>query len=284
MKKRVLFCVFMGAIALAQTQVNLKLQSQNMDFTDASSTKPFRLSSVLPATCSVGEFLFLTSAPSGANIYGCIAANTWVAQAGGGSAALVFSSDGAIIGTRNVANFVTGPGLISVLTDTGTRINIQYSIDTAYVETKAGSQSGSTGLCASASASPSAFTCAMTPTLTTYSSGMVVHWEPDFSATGGSTTLNIDTLGAKAVKVADGTNDPTSADILAGRLYDLWYDGTAFRLETPPAIAALAGDRPACSAAVRGRIWQTLGMAGVKDDVSVCAKDDLDTFAWRPIY
>ena len=43
---------------------------------------------------------------------------------------------------------------------------------------------------------------------------------------GGATTLNVDTLGAIAVKQFDGTTNPSSTDIVANRLYSLWYDGT----------------------------------------------------------
>lgn len=38
----------------------------------------------LPAKCSVGQVFFKTNASAGSNIYGCTAANTWTAQAGGG--------------------------------------------------------------------------------------------------------------------------------------------------------------------------------------------------------
>jgi hypothetical protein len=47
---------------------------------------------------------------------------------------------------------------------------------------------------------------------------------------GGPTTLNVDTLDATPVKLADGVTDPTAADLASGRLYDVWYDGSAFRL------------------------------------------------------
>ena len=55
------------------TQVDLKTQTKNVDFTKASSTKPFKTGTSLPTTCAVGE-----------NIYSCTAVNTWTVQSGGG--------------------------------------------------------------------------------------------------------------------------------------------------------------------------------------------------------
>jgi hypothetical protein len=39
-----------------------------------------------------------------------------------------------------------------------------------------------------------------------------------------------------------------------------------------------------CNSTNRGMYWHTLGGAGVKDDVEVCAKDAADVYAWRTIY
>jgi hypothetical protein len=145
-------------------------------------------------------------------------------------------------------------------------------------------QSGSELLCNSASGSASAYTCPLSPALLTYTPNMVLHWRPDLNGAGGATTLKVDALGVVAVKQFDGTTDPTAADIVANRLYPLWHDGTVFRLMIPPVNVAAAVARPACNTAQRGRIWQTLGAATVKDDVSVCAKDSSEVYAWRTLY
>ncbi len=42
--------------------------------------------------------------------------------------------------------------------------------------------------------------------------------------------------------------------------------------------------KPTCGAAYRGMFWVTQGAAGVKDDVSVCAKDAANAYSWRVIY
>lgn len=72
----------MGLIAAApmlqaQTLVDLRTQSKSIDFSAASSTKPFQTGTTLPATCAVGAAYFDTAAPAGKNLYGCTSANTW---------------------------------------------------------------------------------------------------------------------------------------------------------------------------------------------------------------
>src|SRR5208282_4554044 len=101
--------------------------------------------------------------------------------------------------------------------DTGQAISIQTSIDTSVVETSVNEQSGTALRCTSASGSGTAYTCAMSPTLTALTTGMYLHWNPDVSGTGGATTLNVDTLGTIPVKLADGVTNITSVDVVAGR-------------------------------------------------------------------
>jgi len=61
----------------AQTQVDLKTQTKNVDFTAAITTKPVKAGTALPATCAAGELFFKTNAAPGGNLYLCTAANTW---------------------------------------------------------------------------------------------------------------------------------------------------------------------------------------------------------------
>lgn len=142
---------------------------------------------------------------------------------------MTVQSDGKAVGTRGVLNILPGAGISTAITDTGSQINIQQAIDSAVVQTLANQQSGRAILCTSASASGRAYTCSMSPTLTTYTIGMIVNWKPDVNGAGGATTLNIDALSAKPIKLSDGTTNPGASDIVAGRLYPIWYDGTAFR-------------------------------------------------------
>lgn len=216
-------------ILAAQTRIDLYTQSKGVDFQGAPYTRPVKTSATLPATCTVNELLLLTTAPAGSNIYACLSANTWVPETGT-AASLTVQNGGVTVGARGTENFVPAVGITNVVTDLGTKVNIQQGVDTAVILSQAAHQSGQALLCQSASGSGSAYTCAMTPTLTGYTSGMLLHWTPDVSAVGGGTTLNVDTLGAVPVMEADGTTIPTPSEIVAGRLYPIWYDGTVFRL------------------------------------------------------
>jgi hypothetical protein len=94
-------------------------------------------------------------------------------------------------------------------------------------------------LCA-ATGSLNAYSCSLSPALAQYAAGLILYWKPDVSGTGGPTTLNVDGLGAKPVRQADGTSNPRTADVIAGRLHPVWYDGTVFRmLQTPAASLEL---------------------------------------------
>ena len=64
------------------TQLDLRTQSRDVDFSGASTTKPFKAGTVLPATCAVGEAFFQTNATAGMNLYGCTAVNSWTLLSG----------------------------------------------------------------------------------------------------------------------------------------------------------------------------------------------------------
>ena len=95
--------------------------------------------------------------------------------------------------------------------------------------------SGSTGAgisyCAPASVSGTAYSCAPSPAVTSYTAGVTLALVPDVNGSGGATTLNVNGLGARSVKESDGTTNPVNAELTAGRLYFLTYDGTVFRME-----------------------------------------------------
>jgi collagen triple helix repeat protein len=79
----VVLCLSLGCGAIAQTMVDLRTQSKSVDFTAASSTKPFKAGASLPAACGVGELFFKTNAAAGQNLYACTVLNSWTLQAGG---------------------------------------------------------------------------------------------------------------------------------------------------------------------------------------------------------
>lgn len=222
-------------MAAAQTQIDLRTQAKRVDFTAATSTRPIKTGTELPATCAAGEMFFKTDAPGGANVYGCAEANQWSLQSG----KLTVASEGTTVGSRPKANFLAGPGLISLISDTGEQIDVTWALDTAVVQTQAGEQGGGARLCASQSNAAKEYRCMLNPTIGSYKTGMVLHWIPDVSSAGGPTTLNVDTLGAVRVKLRDGVTDPSAADIMGGQLYAIWYDGLQFRLMMPTAATTL---------------------------------------------
>jgi hypothetical protein len=68
--------------AWAQTRLDLRAQSKNVDFSAATSTKPSKIGTTLPASCSVGETFLKTDAQPGQNFYACAAGNVWTPQGG----------------------------------------------------------------------------------------------------------------------------------------------------------------------------------------------------------
>src|SRR5205807_5782495 len=101
-----------GTIAASgQTRVDMRTQSKNVDFSAASSTKPSKAGTTLPATCSVAETFLKIDASAGKNLYVCTQMNTWTAQGApdtSGNADKVLSNDGATTGWRAMGGDVNG--------------------------------------------------------------------------------------------------------------------------------------------------------------------------------
>jgi len=70
---------------LAQTQVDLRSQTKQVDFSAAPATRPVKTGTTAPATCATGDLFFRTTATPGQNLFGCVAANTWIQLSGGAS-------------------------------------------------------------------------------------------------------------------------------------------------------------------------------------------------------
>ena len=86
--------------------------------------------------------------------------------------------------------------------------------------------------CVSAGGSGTAYTCAMSPPVSTCTAdALLVNWVPDVT-NGASPTLNPG-CGAKAILTNSGAVPAVGAIAAGGQQYLLWYDGTHFRL--PPA-------------------------------------------------
>lgn len=209
----------------------------------------------------------------------------WKPQSIGGQlGTITLQNQGTQIGTRGVVNVQAGFGLLNITADTGSKLNLQQSINTAVVLSRSTHQAGSTLLC-STSGTGSAYTCGLSPALASYTSGMVLNLKPHVASIGGIVTLNIDGLGAVPITRADGTTLLSSGDLVANVLYAIWHDGTSFRMIEAPAASLPSGDsRPACDVSYRGRLWHFFSAAGAKDEVAVCVKDAANAYSWWILY
>jgi len=83
--RRILLMLWMPFVMVGsgQTTIDLKTQSRNVDFSTSASTKPFQTGNAMPSSCTTGQMFFLTIAPAGANLYGCVSTNTWSLESGG---------------------------------------------------------------------------------------------------------------------------------------------------------------------------------------------------------
>ena len=184
----------------------------------------------MPAVAGTGALAVTLGAPGlvSGNPTDCVMVDGSSGACGGISSVQVEAS-GTSVGTRPTLNFLPGLGQLYTISDTGTAINIENGIDAATVPTFPVLQSGSPLGCASASNSTTTYTCSMSPTLTKYTVGMVLDWIPDVNGAGGATTLRVDSLAATPIKEADGTTNPSAADIVATSMRQVWYDGANFR-------------------------------------------------------
>ncbi len=76
-------CMWVAAAVIAargQTQIDLRTQGKNIDFSAATSTRPSKTGTSLPAACSIGETFLKTDAPAGKNLYVCTAQGVWTVQ------------------------------------------------------------------------------------------------------------------------------------------------------------------------------------------------------------
>lgn len=130
-------------LVYAQTQVDLRTQSKNVDFAAAASTRPVKTGASLPATCQVGELFFRTGVAAGSNLYGCTSTDQWSLEAGGGggggSLPEMAGQANKVLGTDGAAAFwraiTTGPtGALAVSHAAG---DISLDIVTAVLPQKA---------------------------------------------------------------------------------------------------------------------------------------------------
>jgi len=226
------------AAVFGQTQVDLKMQAKTIDFTLAAETRPVKTGSLLPASCVTGDMYFLTTAPAGANLYACVSVNTWALQSGaGGGGSLTVDSNSTLVGTRPVNNYIAGPGMQSVLSDTGTQINIQFNPDTSILLSRAQEQAGSDLSMSCTSGSSSVYACSPNGNaLAAYTDQQQFAWKPDVSC-AATPTINVSGLGGEPLYRSDGSAIQ-AGDCTAGQQVTIWLDATANILATTTGTAS----------------------------------------------
>lgn len=106
-----------------------------------------------------------------------------------------------------------------------------------------------------------AATSGATPALA-YVAGMIVRLNPNTQGTGGASTLNLDSLGAKSLFRSDCATNLTNAELLKNVWQEFWYNGTAFcEVRSPfPRLVAMAvpsSDTVACNTTSGGNAYAT---------------------------
>jgi len=115
----IIFALAVG-VASAQTKIDLRTQARSVDFSAAGSTKPSKIGTTLPASCSTGETFLNTGSTAGQNFYVCTATNVWTLQGAvipsvTGFANMVLATDGTALMWRALGGDASGaPGALTV--------------------------------------------------------------------------------------------------------------------------------------------------------------------------
>ncbi|MCX6628477.1 MAG: hypothetical protein NTW28_12700 [Candidatus Solibacter sp.] len=123
-KRTALRCVCVAAAmigaARGQTQIDLRTQGKNIDFSLAERTRPSKTGTLVPAVCTIGETFVKTDAVAGRNLYVCTATNVWTVQGvevpdPAGKADQVLTNDGSGLTWQGFGGDLHGrPGAVTV--------------------------------------------------------------------------------------------------------------------------------------------------------------------------
>lgn len=275
--KKTLAVVLLAAasIGYGQTRVNLKAQTKNADFSQATSVVPFPVGPSLPATCSQGQMFFDSAAPAGSNIYGCVALNTWIQMSGG--AASSFNLPLAVQQSSGTTLSI-GAGCSNGSPCMARIGSMVYAFSSTAVVTLTGG-SGTVFLYVSNTGQLTA--------------GVATAGNPAVSCSGCQVMTSITQFPPASIPLAtwtanSGAWNATGVDsraILSGA--PALQAGPYINLTQTPGSATIASGAPTsgtCGASTGGTFLYTPGAPGVKDTFAVCAKDAANVFAWRTLY
>lgn len=82
-----------------------------IDYSNATSTRPHKVGTTLPATCAVGDAFFKSDATAGKNNYGCTAPDTWTLQGDGGNSGLQIRDETHVLTGTQAGVAVIGAGV-----------------------------------------------------------------------------------------------------------------------------------------------------------------------------
>jgi hypothetical protein len=262
---------------LGQTRVDLRSQSKNIDFSDAQSVRPFRTGTSLPAVCTQGEMFFKTDAAPGANVYGCVATDTWSLQSEMDPVTdfesdLQLAANSLTISCRKGNCNVQEGDATQPFSGTTAKFVPSTGSYTAYIYVEGqllryGHASGSMATCGGSCVQGiTGFPANAVPLFTAvvlngvFQNGSLVDRRSRYRAPKRA-------ISGPNVVITETANSVVYSSLMTGPL------------RNQP-----AGARPGCSAANRGTLWHENGVSGVKDTVAVCAKDASDAYAWRTVY
>lgn len=126
--------------ARGQTQIDLRTQGKNVDFSMAASTRPSKTGTQLPAACTIGETFLKTDAAAGKNFYVCTASGVWTVQGVEvpnltGKTDRVLSTDGTGLQWSAIGGDVSGaPGSLVVTGLSGQKVSSVVPLDGQYLK------------------------------------------------------------------------------------------------------------------------------------------------------
>lgn len=272
----------MGVPVLAQTQVDLKAQTKNVDFSTASLVRPFRMGSALPVTCMTGEMFFSASAVAGSNLYGCVATNTWAPE--GATTAVMASApfattllSGTSLSTASNCSMSSpcvvriGSAVYSVSAPATITLNGGTGMAYIYIGTTGAIvvSPDNVGLNLSCSACSIGAVNAGFP----LDSIPLAVWSATSGVWAGSGTDSRAALSTgKTLTAGPNVSITQTADTVVISANGGLAGNTA------------AAGQPVCNASLRGQSWFVQGVTLTKDALQVCAKDATEAYAWRTLY
>ncbi len=126
--------------ARGQTQIDLRTQGKNVDFSTAASTRPSKTGTSLPAACAIGETFLKTDAAAGKNLYVCTALSVWTVQGAEvpsvtGKSNQILSNDGTSLQWQPLGGDISGPpGALAVTALSGRKLSGAVPLDGQFLK------------------------------------------------------------------------------------------------------------------------------------------------------